>query len=316
MKGKLIKNICSKPLMLPGVFYPIESILGKMFGGFISCWHDLSAEVFKSHVESLHPSKPIPLEELIKRHKAGKSTKGCFALTFDDGVSITVNDISNLCTSMGWPVTFYIPTGYVDGSVLPYQKIEFIDRYLPIGNYLIPNDSQYTLNKKLNKQQLIQSLTNLIYIEHFKIINRILDYFVEKVSDKKEKNLLYKECPKPITWNEIEKLSKNPIISFQSHSVTHTAVSSLNENEIENEMIKSKKIIEQHTEKKVHSFCYPYGAKKSIGKYAPKIAAKHYDSAVTLMRGRLKKNNPFYLPRIDLYREDSTSFVRLKVILN
>ena len=302
--------------MFPGVFYPIESMLGKMFGGFILCWHNLSAEIFKSHVESLHPSKPIPLEELVERHKTGKSTKDCFALTFDDGVGTTVHDISKLCTSMGWPVTFYVPTDYVDGGILPYQKIEFIDRHLPMGNYLITNNNQHASNKKLDKQQLIQSLTNLIYIENFKIINKILDYFVQKILDKKEKNLLYKERPKPITWNEIEKLSKNPLISFQSHSVTHTAVSCLSENEIEEEMIKSKKIIEQHTETKVHSFCYPYGAKKSIGKYAPKIAAKHYDSAVTLMRGRLKKNNPFYLPRIDLYSEDSAGFVRLKVILN
>jgi hypothetical protein len=46
------------------------------------------------------------------------------------------------------------------------------------------------------------------------------------------------------------------------------------------------------------------------------MAAKYYDSAVTLMRGRLKKNNPFYLPRIDLYEEDSVGFIRLKVILS
>ena len=217
---------------------------------------------------------------------------------------------------MGWPVTFYVPTGYVDGGILPYQKVEFIDQYLPIGNYLIPNNSKDIQNKKLNKQQLILSLTNLIYTEHFKVVNKILDYFIEQISDKEKNNLLYEEYPKPIAWEEIEKLSKNPIISFQSHGVTHTAVSSLSENEIEDEMIKSKEIIEQHTERKVHSFCYPYGAEKSIGAYAPKIAAKHYNSAVTLMRGRLKKNNPFYLPRIDLYNGDSPGFVRLKLILN
>ena len=316
MKGKIIKNICSKPLMFPGVFYSIESILGKMFGGFISCWHDLPAEIFKSHVESLHPSKPIPLKELIERHKRGKSTKGCFALTFDDGIGTTVRDISNLCASMGWPVTFYVPTGYVDGGILPYQKVEFIDQYLPIGNYLIPSNGKDIQNRKLNKQQLVQSLTNLIYTEHFKVVNRILDYFVEQILDKEKKNLLYEEYPKPITWDEIEKLSKNQIISFQSHSVTHTAVSSLGKNEIEDEMIKSKEIIEQHTGRKVHSFCYPYGGAASIGEYAPKMAAKYYDSAVTLMRGRLKKNNPLYLPRIDLYEEDSVGFIRLKVILS
>ena len=93
-------------------------------------------------------------------------------------------------------------------------------------------------------------------------------------------------------------------------------MSGLSENEIEDEMIKSKEIIEQHTGRKVHSFCYPYGGATSIGEYAPKMAAKYYDSAVTLMRGRLKKNNPFYLPRIDLYEEDSVGFIRLKVILS
>jgi len=35
-----------------------------------------------------------------------------------------------------------------------------------------------------------------------------------------------------------------------------------------------------------------------------------------LLRGRLKKNNPFYLPRIGLYKEDNSSFVRLKTVLN
>ena len=72
-----------------------------------------------------------------------------------------------------------------------------------------------------------------------------------------------------------EKYFKNQLISFQSHGVTHSAVSSLNEEEIELEMINSKKIIESHTNKKVHSFCYPYGSKESIGDIAPKVAAEH-----------------------------------------
>ena len=80
-------------------------------------------------------------------------------------------------------------------------------------------------------------------------------------------------------------------------------------------MIKSKKIIESHTNKKVHSFCYPYGSKESIGNIAPKIAAKHFSSAVTLIHGRLQNKDFFYLPRVGLYKEDLRSLARLKTLI-
>tara|TARA_Y100000590_G_scaffold261313_1_gene293389 strand:- start:1617 stop:2342 length:726 start_codon:yes stop_codon:yes gene_type:complete len=240
---KLFKNFCSLPLLIPGVFNLINSLFKKKSNGFICCWHDLSAEIFQSHIEALQPNKPIPLDELTERLKSGKSTSGCYALTFDDGVGSTVRDISNKCIQKGWPVTFYLPTQYLDEGILPYQN------------------------------------------------------------------------SKPISWSEVEELSKNQLISFQSHGVTHSAVSSLNEEEIELEMTKSKKIIESHTNKKVHSFCYPYGSKESIGNMAPKVAAKHFSSAVTLIHGRLKKNDLFYLPRIGLYKEDLRSLARLKTLI-
>ena len=240
---KSVKNFFSLPLLIPGFFNLINSSFKKESNGFICCWHDLSAEIFQNHVEALQPNRPIPLKELIERFKSGKSTSGCFALTFDDGVGSTVRDISKKCIEKGWPVTFYLPTQYLDKGILPFQN------------------------------------------------------------------------SKPISWNEVEELSKNQLISFQSHGVTHSAVSTLNEEEIEFEMLRSKKIIESHTNKKVHSFCYPYGSKESIGNTAPKIAAKHFSSAVTLIHGRIKKNNPFYLPRIGLYKEDLRSLARLKTLI-
>ena len=81
-------------------------------------------------------------------------------------------------------------------------------------------------------------------------------------------------------------------------------------------MIESKNAIEECTGKKVNSFCYPYGAAKSINSPAVEIASKYFDSATTLIRGRLKKSDLYYLPRIDFYEENKTSFVRLKVALS
>ena len=310
MRKKSIKNICSIPFLFRSVFKTTELILGKSSGGYILCWHDLSANKFKSHVEALYPSKPIPLYELVERYKAGKSIKNCFSITFDDGVGKTVRDISAVCNIKEWPVTFYIPTGYLGGDFLPYQKIEFINKFLPQDNYFMPTSKQ-----KVSKKKLIQSLTKLLYIKHYKDVDKIIDHFINQVVIRTKNNLSNSMLPTSVTWNEIENLSKNPLISFQSHSVTHSAVSSLNEDEIEYEMLKSKTIIEEHTEKKVHSFCYPYGSERSIGNLAPKIAAKHFNSAATLIRGRLKDSNPFYLPRIDFNEDDTIGFARLKVAL-
>ena len=155
MKLKSIKNICSVPLVFPGFFHLLESFIGRKFGGFICCWHNLSAERFQNHVETLHPAEPIPLEELVNRFRSGKSTKGCYALTFDDGIGSTVRDISKKCINKGWPVTFYVPTGYLDGEVLPYQKIEFINKYLPVDELHITIPiSPYGLSKLGGEQFL------------------------------------------------------------------------------------------------------------------------------------------------------------------
>ena len=143
MKLKLIKNILSYPLNLPGVFRFTESVFSNKNSGFICCWHDLSAAIFKKQVESLRPIEPIPLEDLIQRFKEGKSTKGCCALTFDDGVGSTVNEISKECITNNWPVTFYLPTDYVEGKVLPFQKIKFINKYLLSKDYEVTIFNDY-----------------------------------------------------------------------------------------------------------------------------------------------------------------------------
>jgi len=53
---------------------------------------------------------------------------------------------------MNWPVTFYLPTGYLNGDNLPYQKIQFINEKLPEGNYTIPNNSKRFEKKTFNKK--------------------------------------------------------------------------------------------------------------------------------------------------------------------
>ena len=310
--NKTIKNLFSFPYNSKLIFQITEKILNKTSGGYILSFHDVSPEVFESHIESLAPSKPISLEEMIQRYKLGKSIKDCFAITFDDGVRNTVLKNWEICLKNSWPVTFYLPTNYIDGDNLPFQKIELLEKSLDEKFYDLPQTDNKNLNK-VSKKKLISDLYKMIYVSNKSKVNLYLDHFIRQIPDyhKVKENM-----PKAISWNEIRNISKNQLSSFQSHSVSHTAVSALSEEEIKIEMIESKNAIEECTGKKVNSFCYPYGAAKSINSPAVEIASKYFDSATTLIRGRLKKSDLYYLPRIDFYEENKTSFVRLKVALS
>lgn len=310
--NKTVKNLFSYPYNSKLIFQITEKMLNKIPGGYILSFHEVSPEIFESHIKSLSPSKPISLEEMVQRFKLGKSTKDCFAITFDDGVRDTVLKNWEVCLKNNWPVTFYLPTNYINGDNLPYQKIELIEKFLNKKFYDLPQTDTKNL-KKLSKKKIITELYKMIYVCDKSKVNLYLDHFTKQITNY---DTVKENMPKAISWSEIKDISKNQLSSFQSHSVSHTAVSALSEEEIKNEMIESKDAIEQCTGKKVNSFCYPYGAAKSINKLSVQLASKYFDSATTLIRGRLKESNLYYLPRIDFYEENKISFVRLKVALS
>jgi len=310
--NKIFKNLLSYPYNSKLIFQITENLLKKTPGAYILSFHDLSPEVFESQVNSLAPSKPIPLSELIKRYKAGKSITDCFAITFDDGVRDTVIRNWKICLKNNWPVTFYLPTDYINGNNLPFQKIQLIKNFLNEKYHELPQEHNSN-QAKISKKNLITYLSQMIYVDDKHKVDKYLNYFFKKIPNiDKVKNLM----PKAVSWEEIKEISKNNLSSFQSHGVSHTACSALTEEDIRHEMIKSKEQIEQCTNKQVNSFCYPYGSEKSISSLSVELASQYFESATTLIRGRLKKSNLYYLPRIDFYQENKISFVRLKVALS
>lgn len=121
--------------------------------------------------------------------------------------------------------------------------------------------------------------------------------------------------PAPISWVEVEKLSKTDLIRFESHGVSHAAMSSLTDDELAFEMKHSRDVIAEHTGRPCRHFAYPFGSPRSIGTRSVEIAKLFYDSAATMIGGRLANANPWLLPRVPLYLKNSTFVARLKVFL-
>jgi peptidoglycan/xylan/chitin deacetylase (PgdA/CDA1 family) len=119
----------------------------------------------------------------------------------------------------------------------------------------------------------------------------------------------------PISWQEVSELSRTELIHFESHGVSHIAVSALTPAELDRELRQSRDRIEEHTRRPCRHFCYPFGSAEAIGRHAPLATRRFYDSAVTLSMGPVDSANPWLLPRIPLYEKNSRLFAGLKIAL-
>ncbi len=284
-------------------------------GGFILAYHQINAHLFRSHIDIFKPSQIISLDEIVQRKKAGKTTKGLYAITVDDCYQSTLPDLCSHCSDKQIPITFFAPIDFLKGKPLPGMLLKNIIQYIP-GQRIKTNEGETDFASPDHVNALYKRLHNLIYTEKEIIYMDEIHQIIRQLIDNKtvSEELIF-QYDQPVSIDFIAKQSKNELLSFQSHSITHQPVIALSENELTKELTESKEILESITNTKVNHFCYPYGGIQNIGTNAQKIVAKHYDSAVTMIKGRLDSaKDPFMLPRIDLYNKDSKGRALLKSI--
>ena len=122
------------------------------------------------------------------------------------------------------------------------------------------------------------------------------------------------EC---LTWAEIRELERNGI-EFGSHTVTHPKLVELGWSEIESELRLSKAALEQHLQKPVDAFCYPYafpqGNRRFVERFCPLLAAVGYTSCCTTELGRLQPHDdPFRIKRLPANASDDPALFRAKL---
>jgi len=100
--------------------------------------------------------------------------------------------------------------------------------------------------------------------------------------------------PYLLNWDQVKEMSQNDI-SFGSHTRNHAYVPSLSIDQMKDEIIMSKHVIEEHLGKPIYDFAYPGGGFNEQAKAI--IALAGYRSALSTNRGYDRYN-------IDLYELD------------
>ena len=287
----------------------------RLSAGFVIVVHEIPPARLAELVDGL-PGQPIPLSELIGRRKASKSTAGLFAITVDDGVGYNVRALTQLFRARQWPATFYLPTQYLDtGKPMPFQLWWRMKPLLP-RRRLSLSSGVLDLSRPAALNEISRKIERMWYCGRQESYLPLTLEIAAVLSD--EIGVPITELgPSPITWAEVENLSRDPLLQFESHGVSHTAMSGLGEDEIIFEMQRGRDIIEEHTGRPCRHFCYPFGTTDSIGgAKTSALARQFYDSAVTMRLGSVDEADPWLMPRIGFYTKNSRLFARTKVYLS
>jgi peptidoglycan/xylan/chitin deacetylase (PgdA/CDA1 family) len=284
-------------------------------GGLILVFHEATLEVIARQLDQVGEMYTfVSLDEFVQRLATGRSTIGMAAITFDDGVASTTEAASALAVARGWPMTFYLPTRYIDTRE-PYWFLELdllLDRGR--GRVLQFNGATFPLNDPVSigrtSKALRQHFKTLPSLERVNSTLRRIRYLFLG-SQERPTDL---PVPNPISWERVRELAERAEISFQAHTVNHLAVSRLSESQLVREMEESRRRIEDITGRRVQHFCYPYGSPNEVGTQAPNVARKLFRSATTTTRGRCSKGTDLaLLPRVPIDSADSEEIVAFKV---
>ena len=105
-----------------------------------------------------------------------------------------------------------------------------------------------------------------------------------------------KEAYDIMDWEQLRALDTE-LITVGSHTLTHPILTVLEEDQLEFELIESRRRLEQELQRPVQYFCYPNGSHDRRVRHA---VARHYRAAVTTQSGTVRPSNHdlHLLPRI------------------
>ena len=271
---------------------------------------------FRQHLQELKQLfELLPLSEWIeRRHSGAPLPKRACAITFDDG----------------WLDNFEF--------ALPVLQQEQVPATLFAVSHMIGTDEQFWPNRiarlitnrtgwqEMNALDWIrraggefaQGITDREKLGHIVArLKNISDAELKERLDHSERQLglQLEQTPALVNWDQLRTMQNSGLVEIGSHTCHHFRLTSDLSPEItEQEIVQSKKLLEQQLDRPVQLFCYPNG---DTSPHAIRLVEQHYAAAVTTQRGINSINTaPHQLLRIGLHEQISDTPTKFKARLS
>ena len=278
--------------------------------------HAVRQQDFIEQVDWLSQNCEMATLEMIVDFLNGKyhPVKDLCILTFDDGLKEHAAFVSEVLSERQIQGQFFIPTACIEeGYVLPVHKNHFLLATLPfetyksqfldiLGNIAPQLDTEVDKNKvaatyRWDKPEVAAFKYLLNYHLPKMVRNKVLKEVFESTfgSEKSFAQSLY------LNWAEARQM-QSAGMALGGHSHKHNVLSSLSDEEQENEISTCMTLLRQHTNKQQYwPFSYPFGKPNTFNEKTIQLLQKENIAiAYTSEVGDSQNDqNPFRLKRID-----------------
>ncbi len=273
----------------------------------------IKRETFEECMKYITQSHPVISMDFLSQNfdKWENIPDDSVVITFDDGWIDFHDTAYPVLSRLKIPATVYLTTGFVSSECSYWQE-----RLNSLLTPILANKNVFLeTGNIISIPEINLKLKDLISMSDDKpIIFKFIDYLKEFTNDiisktiseleafLKEQSITISEDEPGsfINWDEVNSINE-PDISFGSHTVNHPILTNEQTDVIEDEICRSKEIIEKETGRDVLHFCYPNG---NYNDEIRRVVSGSYKSACTTRAGFISKNSDlFSLNRIGINEE-------------
>ena len=242
-----------------------------------------------------------------------KVRKPAIAVTFDDGYADNMLEALPVLEDVGVPATFFISTGNLEtGSEFWWDDLE----------RMVLGGASYPVRFELKDVQHGRTWPTAT-IEERKGLLRDLIQLAMKINAEQRAGWFGQirewgggcrpagEANRPLTPDELINFAKSKWVTIGSHTVTHSSLAVLSEEEQRHEIISSKLDLEKLLGREINVFSYPFGKRSDYDTTTIRICREAgFLKAATAFPGHCYRwSDPYQLPRHFIHNWDLDSFI-------
>ena len=249
----------------------------------------LDIEEFENHLQLIKEYfTPVSLDTVFAGNKLPDNP---IVITIDDGYRNNYTYAFPLLKKYGIPVTLFIPTGFIDRKVYLWtDRLEYMVAHTTASDFIFTSRYkifQLKLKSIEEKKETIKNLKKYLKDLSQEARGEFLDELQERLSVEYNWDTI-PSSRVPLSWREIREMHQSGLVTFGSHTVSHSILSRCSSAELNDELRISRKRISEEIGERCQFFSYPNGKTSDYNSTAMGALKKNgYKGAVTALPGPL-----------------------------
>jgi peptidoglycan/xylan/chitin deacetylase (PgdA/CDA1 family) len=242
----------------------------------------------------------VTMDEVCRRAVIMSQRRRFVALTFDGAYKDFITAAYPVLARHHVPFTLYIPTAFPDGVGEPWRLAleKIIAKEQRFGLMINREEQHFQIRTVEQKYEVYE------YIESWmrRLAPADLTAALGDLCRRYSLDLAALSRDTFMTWQDLDKLAADPMVTFGSATVNYPALSTLKENGARREMTMANAVIDAALHRSVKHFAYPFGDRDSFRRAHVVMADEAgFASAVSTIAGIVEaegRTNLRALPRI------------------